>query len=522
MSASAWSSELESARRLAARGCFDEVLTLCKKIVQAHAGSTDALLDAGVLLLDCGLLSPARECFDMARRLAPGDPRPLANLAHACSQEADHAAARALYERLLQNFPDHPVIRRNYLTSLEYDPAASNAERYAAAVDWGRWAERRAGGPHPRPALRPLGDRPLRVGWVSADFCQHTAGLFAKDVLAALDPDRVESVAYSTGRVSDWVTKAFRKAMAFRDVAALGDQELASRIRNDDIDVLVDLSGHTAGSRLAVFAHRPAPVQVSWLGYFATTGLSCVDAVLLDEWHAPPEAEAFFTERIIRLPRGRLCYVPVPFAPEVSPPPHRCNGFITFGSFNNTGKLSASVLALWSRVLGASPDSRLVLKWRTFNDAGMRSMILDTFAAHGIDPGRIEPRGPSFHVDMLREYGDIDIALDSFPFTGGLTSCEALWMGLPVVTWPQDRVVSRQTHAMLSAVGLPELAAGNADEYVRLAVSLAEDRGRLTGLRQGMRGRMRGSALMDVETFARSLEDELFSLHRRTEDEAVR
>ncbi len=189
------------------------------------------------------------------------------------------------------------------------------------AKAWGEWAVVQAGGPHSRPALRLLNGRPLRVGYVSADFCQHTVGLFVKDVLKAHDPARVMAFAYSAGQVQDWVTEAIRGACQFREAAVLDDAALAALIRQDEIDVLVDLSGHTAGSRLTVFAHRPAPVQVSWLGYFATTGLSCMDAVLLDEWHAPPGAEPPFVETIIRLPAGRICYQPVPFAPPVSPPP---------------------------------------------------------------------------------------------------------------------------------------------------------------------------------------------------------
>jgi len=236
-----------------------------------------------------------------------------------------------------------------------------------------------------------------------------------------------------------------------------------------------------------VFAHRPAPVLVSWLGYFATTGLPYIDAVLLDEWHAPAGMEKYFVEPIIRLPLGRFCYQPVPFAPDIAPLPCLKNGYITFGSFNNTAKLNAGVFDLWARVLASVPDSRLVLKWRTFNDDEFKRSTRDAFVQRGISPDRVELRGPSFHFDLLKEYGDIDISLDPFPFTGGLTSCEALWMGVPVVTWPQSRVVSRQTHAFLSAIGLPELSAKDARDYIRIATELAKDRERLKTLHQTLR-----------------------------------
>lgn len=402
--------------------------------------------------------------------------------------------------------------------SLEYDPQASDAERLALAREWGAWAMKEAG-ECMRPPLRALPGRPLRVGYVSADYCQHTVGLFVKDVLAAHDRERVIPYAYSAGAVNDWVTETIRSASIFRDVKTLGDAELAELIRRDEIDLLVDLSGHTAGSRLAVFARRPAPIQASWLGYFATTGLPVIDAVLLDEWHAPPGFESQFVEPVVRLAGGRFCYTPLHFAPaQVAPPPSASRGVVTFGCFNNTGKLHPGVLALWARILAAVPGSRLLLKWRTFQDDGMCQEVRAAFAQYGISGDRIELRGASFHADLLKEYGDVDIALDPFPFTGGLTSCEALWMGVPVITWPQGRVVSRQTYAFLSAIGLPELAAHDGDEYVRIAVSLANDPKLLRDIRFGMRQRMRESDLCNVGGFTRRLEDTFLTMAREMAD----
>jgi SAM-dependent methyltransferase len=505
---------LELARRFAQTGQFAGLLQVCTDITGAAASDANALLDAGALLSEFGFIGRARGCFEQAARLASSDLRPLANLANLARDAGSHAEARRLYAALLQHLPDHPVVRRNALVGMEYDPGVSDADRFAQARAWGDWAVERAGGPHNRPELKPLAGRPLRIGYVSADFCQHTVGLFVKDVLAAHDKSRVTAFAYSARRVDDWVTAAIREACTFRDVSAMSDVELAEQIRQDDIDVLVDLSGHTAGSRLTAFAYRPAPVLVSWLGYFATTGLECMDAVLLDEWHAPPGTEAQFTEQIIHLPGGRFCYQPVSFAPEVAPLPAERKGHVTFGSFNNTAKLNEDVFDVWARVLAAVPGARLVLKWRTFNDEGLRGAVLDSFARRGIAADRIELRGPSFHAELLNEYADIDIALDPFPFTGGLTSCEALWMGVPVVTWHQERVVSRQTFALLSAIGLPELAAKDAGDYVRIAAELATDRERLAGVRSSLRQRMQASPLMNVVGFARQLEQVLIDLYR--------
>jgi protein O-GlcNAc transferase len=521
-----WQTGLTLAQSQAQSAHFPEMLGTCQEIVAAHSDDANALLDVGALLLNFGYLARARECFEGAQLLAPQDLCAPMNLANLARDGGDHATAQRLYEVLQVAQPNNPVIRRNALVSQEYNPAVTDVQRLANACAWGDWAIAQAGGWQARPPLRSRTGpgagalRPLRIGYVSADLCQHTVGLFVKDILLAhnsppggVGANPVTVFAYSSGQVSDWVSNAIRAACSWRDVSALDDAALATLIRQDQIDVLIDLSGHTAGSRLTVFAHRPAPVQVAWLGYFATTGLRYIDAVLLDEWHAPAGTQAQFAEPIVHLPGGRMCYQPVPWAPAVAPPPCLQAGHITFGSFNNTGKLNAGVFDVWSQVLAAVPKSRLVLKWRSLADEALCDAVRSGFAGRGIDPSRIELRPASFHADVLLQYADIDIALDPFPFTGGLTSCEALWMGVPVITWPQDRVVSRQTFAFLHAIGLAELAAKDAADYVHIAQTLAADRTKLSNLRSALRNTMQASSLMDVAGFTRQLEATLSELH---------
>ena len=493
---------------------------MCQRLAADFAIDLAAQLAIGNLLSSFGFLTDARASYERAHFLAPADLRATVNMANLARDAGQHNEARCVYTDLLRQLPDHPIIRRNVLTSMEYDPETSDAERLGQATKWGTWTVFRSGGFRSRPALPPLVGRPLRIGYVSADLCQHTVGLFVKDVLKVHNAIRVQVFAYNAGQVTDWVTDEIQSVCTFRNVVALDDTALADLIRSDVIDVLVDLSGHTANSRLTAFAYRPAPVMVSWLGYFATTGLPYIDAVLLDEWHAPDGVEVQFVEPIIRLPGGRLCYHPVPWTPaEVAPLSFEQNGYITFGCFNNTVKFNEKVFDVWARVLVAVPNSHFILKWRTFNDDTFRQKIIQAFVDRGVDVHRLELRGPSFHADLLKEYADIDIALDPFPFTGGLTSCEALWMGVPVVTWPQSRVVSRQTHAFLHQIGLPELSAQDADDYVRIAVELANDRARLAQLRVTLRERMRASPLMDVIGFTRQLEDTLIDLYRHIEAE---
>jgi predicted O-linked N-acetylglucosamine transferase (SPINDLY family) len=264
-----------------------------------------------------------------------------------------------------------------------------------------------------------------------------------------------------------------------------------------------------------VFARKPAPVQASWIGYFNTTGLDAIDYVLTDAASVPPGSERWFTEQVVRLPVGRFCYTPPDLAPDVAPPPMLARGRVTFGSFNNLSKVTPPVIELWARVVNAVPDARLVLKWRSLADPRECQRLLAAFEAAGLAPGRVElrPHGP--HAAMLAEYGDLDVALDPFPFTGGLTSCEALWMGVPVVTLPGTRPVSRQTAGLLAQLGLEALAARDSASYVAIAAGLARDPVRLASLRATLRSRMAASSLCDAARFARGLEAAYRELWRR-------
>lgn len=515
-----WKALLALAVRQANSAEFASLLATCEQIQTENSQDPAAWLDVGALLLSFGYISRASHSFNQVLALAPQEWRAQLNLANAARDAGHHAKAFDLYSALQTAQPNHPTIRRNALVSQQYNPDVSNAQLLAQAKAWGEWATTLANGPRARPAMQDFMTegsgalRTLRVGYVSSDLCQHTVGLFVKDVLKAhqsLDRDAqasptVNVFAYSSGAVSDWVSQEIKACCTWRDVGGLNDEALARLIRDDQMDVLVDLSGHTAGSRLTVFAHRPAPVQISWLGYFASTGLRDIDAVLLDDCHAPNGLEEQFVEEIVLLKSGRFCYRPVPWAPEVSDLPSLKSGCITFGSFNNTSKLNADVFDVWAKVLLAVPHSRLVLKWRTLVDEPLCSSIAHAFESRGVSAKRIELRGASFHADVLKEYADIDVALDPFPFTGGLTSCEALWMGVPVVTWPQSRVVSRQTFALLNAIGHTEWVAHDAQSYVDIARSLTQDLTHLAQVRAQLRQDMRTSSLMDVAAFTQGLE----------------
>lgn len=460
-----------------------------------------------------GELEKGITCLQQLLAHVPDCAPALNNLATLLQDLGRFDESLQLLQRATELEPELPQSRSNLLMGLQYHPAATVETLAQQARDWGAWATQRAvnlegAGVLQRPALTQRSG-PLKVGYVSADLAAHPVGFFVHDILRQHNRSVVLPYCYSNSTVCDSITEGIRSAVGtdcWRDVTVLDDCDLARLIRDDGIDLLVDLSGHTGKSRLGMFALRPAPVQISWLGYFATTGLPAMDFVILDPYHAPEGAEAQFTEAIIRLPHNRFCYSPAAFAPEPSPPPFEQHGFVTFGSFNNSSKLNAGVLQAWAEILNAVPESRLILKWRTFADQAYCTRIRGFFVGQGIAAGRLEFRTMSVHRELLAEYADIDIALDPFPFSGGHTSCEALWMGVPVVTLPQERVVSRQTWSFLNNIGLPGLAAADRDGYIKLTVSLANSPDTLRDLRGSIRTRMQGSPLCDAPGFTRLLE----------------
>ena len=482
-----------------------------------------AMLLLAEALHDWGYLADAERCCTEAIKLAERRDAPslvtkklaLYLLGAIAGEAANHAVARHICRQLLRIFPNDPAVMLYLIFHMSYDPEQHLRRQKTWARLWARGVMPPAGSCQRPPAL-PLHGRPLRVGYVSADFDIHPVGFFVRGVLPAHDPRRVQAFAYNSGDSSNFIAQMIDQGTTVRHVASLDDTQLDALIREDGIDVLVDLSGLTKGTRLAVFAREPAPVLITWLGYWATTGLSCMDAVLLDHWHAPEGTEHYFTEPIVRLPVARFCYQPLSEDPPVHPrPPCMKRGYVTFGSFNNTTKLTGPVLDAWARVLAGVPHSRLLLKWKTFHDVALQERIKRSFEARGIDPTRLEFRGWSPLRTMLAQFNDMDIMLDSFPFTGGMTTCNALWMGVPVVTLAGEGVVSRQGHAILGQLGLEELSARSVEHYVNIAIGLAGNLPLLTLLRCTLRGRMRASPLLDVKGFTRHLEDVFFALYKK-------
>ena len=356
----------------------------------------------------------------------------------------------------------------------------------------------------------PVGERCLRVGLVSGDFQSHPVGYFVEGIVGALAShfsDRIELFAYPSHYRTDALTERIKGCCrGWYSAVGLSDEHLARRIREDRIDILIDLSGHTAHNRLPMFAWKPAPVQVSWLGYFATTGVAEIDYFIADPWTLPKSEEAYFTEKVWRLPETRLCFAPPEVEVAVSELPALNNGYVTFGCFNNLTKMNDAVVALWSQILLLVPESRLLLKSWRLSQTSVQQSVISRFAAHGIGGHRLVLEGASPRAQYLAAYNRVDIALDPFPFTGGATSAEALWMGVPVLTLAGDRLVSRQGVGLLANAGLPDWISVDADDYVRRAVLHVGDLRHLAVLRRELRQKVLTSPLFDSTRFARHFE----------------
>lgn len=469
-----------------------------------------------------GLHSQGHTLFRRALALSPADSSLLTNSAIALVDEGRVDEAMIRLRHALRAHPTSHKAHSSLLFAQLYQSGGAPAERRDAHRAWGvRHAPS-------RPTLTlfpnsPDPERPLRIGLVSADLRRHPVGYFIAPFLAAYDRQRMAVIGYanhpapSSDPPGDPLTRELmRNAAGWRWIGAMNDATAAATIQADGIDILIDLSGHTADHRLALFALRPAPIQATWLGYPHSAGVPAIDLIIGGGGEMPDTAADWFTERLLTLPNGRFCYRPPDEAPPVGPlPATRNGGLITFGSFNSLAKLSVETVALWARVLTALPNARLVLKARPLGDPLVCDRIAARFAAAGVDPQRLDLRGWSSHAAMLAEYGDIDVALDPLPFSGGLTSCESLWMGVPMVAWPNDRPAGRQSAHFLTLLGLPELVAHSADDSVKRTVELCRDPNRLALLRAGLRDRMRRSPLMDGPGFAQSMESALRQEWRR-------
>lgn len=487
---------------------YDEALHAFHRILDSDPRHVGALNGIGLVLTETARIVEAREIFARALSIDPAAADVLNNMGrvHKCGEPEQ---SLFWFEKGLEADPTNPSLVSNYLYGLNYTP---NIPREIIAARYRELAPRAYPPPEGRNAPKeasPSGCMPCRIGFVSADLYGHSVSFFLEPYMEHHDRSRFQLFCYSNGTREDETTVRLRShADSWRSIVGMPDGAAARLIREDRIDILVDLSGHTAGNRLGIFALRPAPIQVSWLGHPNTTGLPQMDYYLTDSFCDPEgETDHLFTERLLRLPRTFCTYLPPERFPPVSPPPFLTNREITFGSFNNLAKVNQEIVGIWCRILHSLPGSRIMLKDPKFEDPGIRREIAGMFQHRGIPPDRTIFRGivPT-RYDHLSCYGDIDIALDTFPYHGTTTTCESLWMGVPVITLAGKTHVSRVGVSLLNSVGLSDLVAETPDEYVARAVRLARNSVRLGELRETLRLMMARSPLMDYARFARGLE----------------
>ena len=522
-------------------GAAEDAIASYERAIALVPDYAEALGNLGSLLVSLGRTDAAIVHLERALALRPADAAAHANLGSALCHRREYRRAEAQYRAAVEvapNFavahsglgdvlwhlglpeaavesyrqalrlrPDDPATLSALLFLRNYASDTPPAEMTALARAYGEMVCRGVVLADRHPNL-PDPERRVRVGLVSGDLRAHAVSRFLSDVLTPLRGERLELFAYPTSVLRDQISADLAGMVDhWRDVARLDDDALCAAIRADGIDILVDLSGHTQFNRLPAFACRPAPVQVTWLGYSGTTGLGAIDYILGDRWVTPESEAAHLAETAWRLPASYLCFAPPALPVAVGPLPAGAQGPLTFGCFNNLSKLSQLTIAAWARILHSVPDSRLLLKHQALADSVVAAETLARFTAEGVEAGRVALKGrdptPEAH---LQSYNLIDIALDPFPYNGTTTTVEAMWMGVPVLAIAGDRFIAHVGESILNTVGLGDWVAADIDTYVARAAAFAADRHGLAALRRTLRQQVLASPLCDAPRFARDLE----------------
>lgn len=500
---------VQLARMLMEKGVDGGAIVCLQKAISLDSNNAENYARLGHLLFRQNRVSESIEVLRRAVALKPADLKLPLYLAYSYHRIGKLDEAIDCLRQAIAINPDNIEAHIALLATSPYLPGYSREQTFADRAAFGervesQWRER-----WPQCSKsNELGKR-LRIGFVSGDLNNHPVGFFLESVLHELrSRNAIDIILYPTTAVVDELTHRIRAmAHAWVPAFALSDDDFCERIRNDKIDILVDLSGHTPGNRLLVFAQKPAPVQVTWLGYWETTGLRSIDYILCDRYTVLEEEAPYFFEKLWFLPHTRLCFT-LPKEPlAVSPLPALKKGYVTFGCFNNLLKINSRVIALWSRILKRIPSARLLLKGPAFVEKKICEEVMANFSSEGISADRLEFQAGSPLKEYYLAYNAIDIALDPFPFPGGTTSVQGIWMGVPVITLKGDRIISRQGEGILHNIELPDWIADSEEDYVELAVKKSSSLDELAKLRSTLRHKLELSPLSNAEMFAENLED---------------
>jgi len=494
-------------------GRYREAQDYCLKAIKLQPDLAIAYHNLGSVLNNIGRPLDAQAICLKAIELKPDFAEAYYNLGNAFNEIGAQSEAQFAYLRAIELKPDSLQAYDNMLMGMNYNPDFSIsyykkcAGKYEDLIDRGVSGFNCKFTNHNISKCISKSKNRLKVGFVSGDFRNHAVGLLLENMLSSIR--NIELYAYSAHNAEDeltWRIKPyFKKWTAIYDK---NDEESACTIYNDSINILLDLSGHTRYNRLPVFAYKPAPVQVSWLGYPASTGVKEIDYFIGDYFTSPISDESHFNEKIYRFPSSYFCLAPPREAPEVEELPAISNGFITFGCFNNFAKINDGVISLWSEMLLQIPAAKLFLKTKQMEDKNMRDILLKKFKDKGVAEAqtRIILEGASPRAELLSSYNKIDIALDPFPYNGGVTSMESVYMGVPILTLKGDRFVSRVGESIANNAGIPQFIAQNKEEYIKKAKALSSNIDALAGLRANLRNTALKSSLFDGARFAEDFE----------------
>jgi len=491
------------------KGEKEEAISYYKKAISIDQKHIDSHFNLGNLYMDEGQFDEAISYFKKVLDINPKFVFAYNNLGVSLAAKGQITEAELCFKQFLLMYPGkYYNAHSNLLFTMNYNPRYSPQDIYNEHIAFAKKFEEPLSHNIPIHTNKPEPYRRLKIGYCSPDFRRHPVAYFIEPVLATHDRENFEIFCYTLAPIEDDLTKRIQNySDHWKSIVDISDDEAAKLIRNDEIDILIDLAGHTGNNRILIFARKPAPIQVNWIGYLTTTGLSTMDYKIVDAYIDPPgKTEQFYSEKLIRLPESFLCYLPDKDSPEVGPLPALSKGYITFGSLNKFSKITPEVITLWSKILKELPDSHLMLKGKSFSDKKTCQYALNMFEERGISPERIilQPWDPS--PKHLESYNQIDIALDTFPFNGATTTCEAMWMGVPVITLEGTAYHSRAGVSLLSNVGLPELIAKTQDEYIKIAIDLASNISKLQSLRKSLRDKMSLSPICDAKRFTTNLE----------------
>lgn len=506
---------------LTEQGLFEEAWPHLEHALRLRPGDPDIHFQRGNFQQAVGELANARQCYEAALELRPDYAEVHSSLGNVHEREGSMEAAIACAERALFFDSEYLPAHSNLLWALSFQLDEEAGRYLREARKFGQKVLAQA---KPYSAWRcregAAGSRKeLRIGLVSGDFREHPVGLFLEAVLAQLNAQKLVLLAYSMNPQDDALTARIKDYFAaWTPITGMSDEQAAAKIHADEVDVLIDLAGHGARNRLPVFAWKPAPVQVNWLGHLASTGVPGMDYVLADPVSTPEAVWGQFTEEVWHLPQTLFCFTPPVEQPKlaVTPLPALRNGYVTFGSFQRLNKLSNATLELWGRVLGALPQARLYLRSERMNSAEARAGLLERLRQAGIVAGRVTLGG---HVPIWEEhlavYSEVDVMLDTYPHPGVTTTCEALWMGVPTVTLARGATLGRIGASLLNCAGLPDWVAWSQDEFVSLTVKHALDLETLARLRARLRQQVAQTPLFDAGRFGPQFEEALFAMWQR-------